>query len=145
MIDPEDIARNRASRERLATIVRRLGDRDLALDDDWTAGAVLAHLAFWDRVAAARIGKYLRAGKAMEFFDEVFFEYINDSALPQWRQLAVRAAAADALESAAATDGILEHLSAEDVARLRALERPGLFQRFPHRTGHLDQLERALR
>jgi hypothetical protein len=143
-IDAEDVAMNRASRERLAKVIEQLRLGDVRLDDEWTAAAVLAHLAFWDRVAAARIEKYLHRGRGMEFFNDVFFDYINESALPQWRRIPLEIAAADATDAASKTDAMLEALSAEDVGKLRAVGRPDLFRRYPHRTQHLDQLERAL-
>ena len=140
----EDVARNRASRERLGAVIERLRGNDLPLADGWTAAAVLAHLAFWDRVAATRIALYLREGKGMEFFNDVFFEYINAAGLPQWKQIPLAVAAADAVESANGADMTIERLSADELALLAKLERPSLFRRHPHRDQHLEQVERAL-
>lgn len=144
MTESEQDARNREARERLAAVIGRLGDRTVVLPDGWTAGAVLAHLAFWDRVAAARVEKYLRHGKGMEFFNDVFFEYINEAALPQWTSIPLGIAAADALTAAETADRSLADLSEDDHERLRALGRPRLLDRSGHRNEHLDQLERAL-
>jgi hypothetical protein len=141
----DDFARNRESRERLGAMVQRLDGRNAALEDGWNVAAVFAHLAFWDRVAATRIELYLREHQGMEFFNDVFFDYINAAGLPQWSRTPLRDATADALAAAQATDLGLERLTADEVALLEKLERPNLFRRFPHREGHLDQIERALR
>jgi hypothetical protein len=138
------LARNRESRERLAAVIERLGVRTVVLPDGWTAAAVLAHLAFWDRVAAGRIEKFLRHGKPLEFFNDVFFEYINEAGLPQWTRTPLPFAAADATEAALASDGFIEGLSAEDVSALLAAGPRRMLYRFPHRDEHLDQIERAL-
>ncbi len=44
------VQQNTESRQRLASLVRRLSDEDLARTTDygWTVAALLAHLAFWD-------------------------------------------------------------------------------------------------
>lgn len=144
MTEPEHVARNRVSRERLAALIPRLGERTVVLSGGWTAAAVLAHLAFWDRVAAARLEKYLRHGKGMEFFNDVFFEYINEAALPQWTGIPLGIAAADAVAAAEAADRFLADLSEDDHERLRALARPRLLDRSGHRNEHLDELERGL-
>ena len=48
--------RNESSRRRLVDLASRLGADELALeiDDTWTVGALLGHLAFWDRLVEAR-------------------------------------------------------------------------------------------
>ena len=137
-------ARNRAARQRLDAVIARLGDRDVALDDGWTAAALLAHLAFWDRVGAARIEKYLRDRAPMEFASDALTEYINAAGLVQWSRTPLRLAAADAVDAAAAIDRRLEGLSPEELAALRALGRPLLLDRSPHRDDHLGRIERAL-
>ena len=56
-------ARNRASRDRLAAVIEQLGDRVVEVPGGWTASALLAHIAFWDRLAIVRLEKYLRDGE----------------------------------------------------------------------------------
>ena len=48
--------RNADSRQRLADLATRLGADDLgvAIDATWTVGALLGHMAFWDRLVEAR-------------------------------------------------------------------------------------------
>src|SRR2546428_547890 len=62
----------------------RLGGQTVVLPDGWTAAALLAHLAFWDRFAASRLEKYLRDREPMAFLNDAFFEHINAAGLPQW-------------------------------------------------------------
>src|SRR5256885_5892852 len=140
----DHVARNRASRERLAALIARLGERTVVLPDGWTSAALLAHLAFWDRFAATRLERYVRDRQPMAFYDDAFFELVNAAGLPQWTATPLGTAAADATNSAAAADMAIAKLSADEVAALTALGRPGLLDRSGHRTQHLDHLERAL-
>ncbi len=140
----DHLAQNRASRERLAAVIARLGERTIVLSDGWTAAALLGHLAFWDRFAASRLESYLRDRKPMVFYDDAFFEHINAAGLPQWTATPLDAAAADATGSADAADRLIAKLSAEQLAAIAALGRPRLLDRSGHRNLHLDQLERAL-
>ncbi|TMQ17769.1 MAG: hypothetical protein E6K82_20865 [Candidatus Rokuibacteriota bacterium] len=50
-VDRSFVAVNDAERTRLQALVKRLTDADLgrAMPAGWTVGAILAHLAFWDR------------------------------------------------------------------------------------------------
>src|SRR2546430_5873352 len=78
----DHVARNRASRERLAALIARLGERTVVLPDGWTAAALLGHLAFWDRFAATHLQKYLRNREPMVFYDDAFFELVNAAGTP---------------------------------------------------------------
>src|SRR2546430_2856539 len=100
----DHVARNRASRERLAALIARLGERTVVLPDGWTAAALLGHLAFWDRFAATHLQKYLRNREPMVFYDDAFFELVNAAGLPQWAATPLRPAAPDAAPSSAAAD-----------------------------------------
>ena len=140
----DHLARNRASRERLAAVIARLGEPTVVLPDGWTAGALLAHMAFWDRFAASRFEKYLRDREAMVFLNDAFFDHINAAGRPQWTATPLGAAAADAMSSADAVDGFIARLSPEQIAAIQAIGRPRLLDRSGHRNQHLDQLERAL-
>jgi hypothetical protein len=136
--------RNRASRERLNGVIARLGDRDARVDEDWTAAALLAHLAFWDRLAASRIAGYLRTGEAPAPAPAIILEYTNAGGLRQWKDTPLKVAAAQARDAALAFDRIVESLPSDKLAYLKGLGRPFLIDRSEHRKEHLDQIERAL-
>lgn len=138
-------ARNRAARERLDAVIARMGDRDVALDDGWTAAALLAHLAFWDRLAATRLEKYLRDREPPVFATDDVTELTNGAGMRQWKDTPTRIAAAQARDAAAALDRLIETLPADALAALSALGRPGVLDRSNHRKEHLDQIDRALR
>jgi hypothetical protein len=130
-----------ASRERLQRFVDATSNGDLSrpIDDDWTGSALLAHLAFWDRRAARLIRRCQQGTCVPSSADE---ELINQSALPQWRLIPPRSAAQEALDAAAAIDGLLAEPSAEQLARLRHIEVN--YDRSKHRNEHLDYVERNL-
>jgi hypothetical protein len=140
----EHDTRNRASRERLAAVAKRLGDREVRLDDGWTAGGLLAHLAFWDRFGATRIEKYLRDRHPMEFGSDPLTEYINAAGLPLWTAMPVAAAGDLAVRAATSIDRLIEGLPKEDLDAIRAMNRPRVLDRSPHRVEHLGAIERAL-
>jgi hypothetical protein len=137
--------RNRASRDRLQDVIRRLGDRAVTLPGGWTAGGLLAHLAFWDGFGAARIEKYTRDRQPMELGSETLTEFINAAGLAQWNATPLRTAADLATNAAAAMDRLIERLPDDAIAAIKALNRPRLLDRSLHRKEHLDEIERAIR
>jgi hypothetical protein len=138
-------ARNRAARERLEALIARVGDRDVALDDGWTVAALLGHLAFWDRIAMARLEKYLRDREAPASASDTITDYTNAAGMRQWKDTPMRIAAAQARDSAAEVDRLIAALPADALEELKALNRPFLIERSAHRKQHIDQIERALR
>jgi uncharacterized damage-inducible protein DinB len=137
--------RNRASRDRLAAVIAQLGDRSIPLSGGWTAAALLAHLAFWDGLGAARLDKYLRDRKPMEFGSDALTEFINAAGLSQWTATPIRAAAALATDAAAKIDRLIEGLPKDAFDGVRAMNVPRVLDRSLHRKEHLDEIERALR
>jgi hypothetical protein len=137
--------RNRAARERLDALIARVGERDIVLDDGWTAAALLAHLAFWDRLAAARLEMYLRDREPPVHTTDAVTELTNGAGMRQWQDTPARVAATQARDAAVAADRVIEALPADALAALVALDRPFLIDRSAHRKEHLDQIERALR
>lgn len=137
--------RNRASRDRLAAVIARLGDRSISLPGGWTAAALLAHLAFWDGLGAARLEKYLRDRKPMEFGSDALTEFINAAGLAQWTATPLRAAGTLATDAAAKIDRLIEGVPKDAFDAIRALNTPRVLDRSLHRKEHLDEIERALR
>jgi hypothetical protein len=137
--------RNRASRDRLAAVIAQLGDRNIPLSGGWTAAALLAHLAFWDGLGAARLKKYLRDRRPMEFGSDALTEFINAAGLAQWTATPPRDAAALATNAAATIDRLIEGVPADAFEAIRAMNVPRVLDRSLHRKEHLDEIERALR
>jgi hypothetical protein len=61
-MDRDSIDKIDASRERLQQFMEETSSEDLArpIDGDWTAAALLAHTAFWDRRAAWLVRRCLQ-------------------------------------------------------------------------------------
>jgi hypothetical protein len=138
-------ARNRAARERLDALIARVGERDVVLDDGWTAAALLAHLAFWDRLAVARLEKHLREGEPPIFATDAVTDLTNAAGMWQWKATPLGVAGTQAREAAAAIDRLIETLPSDKLEGLKALGRSFLIDRSAHRKEHLDQIERGLR
>jgi hypothetical protein len=138
-------SRNRASRDRLAAVIARLGSRSVELPGGWTAAGLIAHLAFWDAFGAARLEKFARDQQPMEFGSDALTEFMNTAGLPQWRATPIATAADLATRAAASIDRVIEGLPAAIFDDIRAMNRPRLLDRSLHRKEHLDEIERALR
>jgi hypothetical protein len=106
--ETDHVARNRASRERLTSVIARLGERTVVLPDGWTAAALLTHLAFWDRFSTARLEKHLRDGAPMELPSETVTDLVNEAGLAQWTATPLSVAAALVTDAAAAMDRVIE-------------------------------------
>jgi hypothetical protein len=137
-------ARNRAARERLEAVIARVGNRDVTLNDGWTAAGLLAHLAFWDRLATARLEKHLREGQPPIFATDDVTDLTNAAGMRQWNDTPARLAGEQAREAAAEIDQLIETLPADKLDGLKALGRSFLIDRSNHRKEHLDQIERGL-
>jgi len=136
--------RNRASRDRLAAVIAQLGDRSIPLSGGWTAAGLLAHLAFWDRLAAARLEKHLREGQPPIFATDDVTDLTNAAGMRQWKETPAGVAGTQAREAAAEIDRLIETLPADKLDGLKALGRSFLIDRSNHRKEHLDQIERGL-
>ena len=64
MADRAYVAENEVERKRLASLVARLSDQDLArpMPGGWTVASVLGHVAFWDQRIIALIEAWRKAG-----------------------------------------------------------------------------------
>jgi hypothetical protein len=137
-------ARNRAARERLDAVIARVGERDITVDDNWTAAGLLAHLAFWDRLATARLERHLREGEPPLFATDAVTDLTNAAGMRQWKETPPRVAGQQAREAAAEVDRLIEELPADKLEGLKAFGRSFLIDRSQHRKEHLDQIERGL-
>lgn len=138
-------ARNRAARERLDALIARMGERAVVVEGGWTAAGLLAHLAFWDRLAVARLEKHLREGEPPVFATDAVTDLTNAAGIRAWNDTPPRVAGAQAREAAAEIDRLVETLPSDKLDGLKALGRSFLIDRSEHRKEHLDQIERALR
>jgi hypothetical protein len=137
-------ARNRMSRERLAAVIARLGDRNVPLEGGWTAAGILGHLAFWDGFAFARLDKHVREGAPLELGSEKLADHINAAGMAQWHDAPTAVAGRRAIAAATAIEGLVSGLPAEVLQRVKALDAPFIIDRSLHRKEHVDQIERAL-
>ncbi|MBI4491890.1 MAG: DinB family protein [Chloroflexi bacterium] len=143
-MDRSHDARSAAQRARLQALAERLSDEALArsIGGGWTASALLAHVAYWDRMVLARLRRFERREETA--FASLDADLINEAALPQWLALPGREAARQAIEAAEAVDRKILELSSEQVDVLLRSGRQRLVDRSEHRRAHLDELERAL-
>jgi Mycothiol maleylpyruvate isomerase N-terminal domain len=140
-MDRPEVRRNAASRERLRDLVARLGEAELAHRlDGWTVAAVLAHLAFWDRLALAR---WRQVERGLEF-QHIDAELVNEAALAQWLAVPGREAAQQALAAAEALDREIVGLAPELIEAMLGQGLDRMVDRSEHRREHLDQIKRGL-
>ena len=141
------IDENAAARARVLSIVNGLSDDELRTPvGDWTVGAVLAHLAFWDGVHVGRLKRALAAGQpAPPPLPDGLTDVINDGTLPTWRALPGRAAISLFEGASGEADAFLRDLDPAAIEGVREAGYPRLVERFRHRTEHADSIEAALR
>ncbi len=153
-VDRTFVERNAASRRRLASLVERLRDADMALlteEGGWTVAQVLAHMAFWDRSTGARWRVAQEAAAEGKPLDPRGVPYdllegINPplvELVDAWSGRLGTAVAREALNSAESVDALIESLVAS-VPDVLVADKPNLVGRWAHREAHLEQLERAL-
>ena len=147
MADRSFEGRNVAGRERLERFLARLDPAAHAteLDGGWTVGALLGHLAFWDRMVLARWELARRTGAATPIdLPDAITDLLNEAAMEGWRALSPEAVAELVDAAATAVDGVLATLPDASVDAVLAEGRPRLLDRSRHRDEHLDAIEAAL-
>ena len=142
-VDRSYVARNTASRSRLNTVAAGLRDGDLSRDagGGWTVGALLAHLAFWDRFVIERLARWEKGGFESAVFDA---DVINEAALPGWRAIPGPAARQVALAAAEQCDERVARVADELASAIIGAGRQRMLDRSLHREEHLAQIERAI-
>jgi uncharacterized damage-inducible protein DinB len=150
-VDRSYVQRNTTSRQRLASIVERLGEADLQLlteADGWTIAQVIGHLAFWDRFLAARWRSALASGAGAQpaNLPHEVADLLNEVLAHAWGAAADVAGAGvrEILAAAEAVDGIIAGLPGETPIDAILAERPALLDRSIHRQEHLEAIEAAL-
>jgi hypothetical protein len=142
-MDTAYIGRNRDAASRLAELVARLSTSDLltSLGDGWTVKAGLAHLAFWDRYAAALLDTW-----AAEGFQPVLAsaDHINAAALPAWLELPEEYVRREVVAAAEAVDQRVAALTPELALVISDGGRARMLDRSRHRQEHVDQIVSAM-
>jgi hypothetical protein len=138
--------RNRLSLDRLRQVSEALPDDELigVIDRPWTAAALFAHVAFWDRFTHVRWLHAVRSGNDMPVsVDDDAMDLVNDAALPEWTVIPPATAVRDCLAAANTVDGFIAALDDAVVSRVVADGRPRLVDRSLHRREHLRTIETA--
>jgi DinB family protein len=145
-VDRSYISRNDTERARLAALVARSSDAELAraLPAGWTVAAVLGHLAFWDQRILTLLDAWER-GRAPAAIHEAHVDWVNDAGKPFLLALPPRQVAELAVSIATAVDRRVAALSDDLVARNVAAGSPLSLDRAMHRKEHLDEIERDAR
>jgi hypothetical protein len=141
------MAGNEEQRERLSVTVERLTAGEYAREvmPGWTVGAMLAHVAFWDRLVIERWTRAIADDETIPVsLSDVLTDLINGASLAQWLAMPGPLAGREAVAAADAVDQYVEGL---EEARVAAAEGAGLgrlVDRSLHRAEHLDMIDAAL-
>jgi hypothetical protein len=147
MTTPDDVLRaNTMSLEQIRALSQLTPDvLDVAIDADWTGSALLAHIAFWDRLLVARWALSTDRGETLPVsFGRDLTDLINGALLPEWRALPAATALELAIGSAAAIDAVVAGLDPDRIAAALDANQPRLVDRSQHRIEHLAALEDSL-
>ncbi len=137
------IARNRAQRERLATLAARLSDEDLGRpvgDGGWTVAATLAHLAYAEGRQVGAIEAWQVHGIPPAWWTRDEADAVDAARLPLWLAIPPREVVEQAIATAQALDRVMDRLPAGVLAQLPARRQDPA----AHRGDHLDEIDRIL-
>ena len=149
MADRAYVAENEAERKRLAALVARLSDADLArpMPAGWTVSSVLGHVAFWDQRVIALLeawrGRDAKTPPPLEDGRDV--DWINDATKPLLIAIAPRRAAELTVRIAETADRMVAELSDEHLAVNERAGSPINVRRSVHRHEHIEEIEAALK
>ena len=150
MADRAYVAENEVERKRLASLVARLSDQDLArpMPAGWTVASVLGHVAFWDQRIIALIEDVAesRHGHPPRTLDDRGqVDWVNDATKPLLLAVAPRRAAELTVSIAESTDRMVAELPEDFLAANGKAGSPINVHRAEHRREHIDEIETALR
>ncbi len=135
---------NDASRAALRALLAKLNDAQykIVLDDDWTIGSTLAHVALFDRRALEILKRWERQGVAPSPND---IDMMNAAVLPFLQALAPADIARMVIEFADALDAKLASLPDTILDQFETQGgKPFNLLRAKHRNEHIEQITRAI-
>jgi hypothetical protein len=142
-LDTTYIEQNRASTERIRTLIARLSDEEMQtkVGEHWTVSIALAHLAWWDRRVMYVLDMTEKDNKL--FIPEIDI-FVNDLSLPLWAVIPPRDAARICIETSETLDKRLEEYSQELLEEIYNYNKR-LVIRALHRNEHLKEVDTALK
>jgi hypothetical protein len=138
---------NDEQRQRLIETIGRLtaADYELEVMPGWTVGALLAHLAFWDRLVVERWTRAIADDDTIPVsLSDVLTDLINGASVAQWLAMPGPLGGREAIAAAEAVDAYIEGLEAARVAAAEAAGLGRLVDRSRHRAEHLDMIDAVL-
>lgn len=141
-LDQTYVEQNRASTERIRTLIARLSDEKMQtrVGEHWTVAIVLAHLAWWDRRVMYVLDMTEKDGKLFVAEIDIF---VNDLSLPLWAVIPPRDAARICIETSETLDKRLEEYSPEMLEEIYNYNKRWVVRAL-HRNEHLDDVDVAL-
>lgn len=134
---------NRASTERIRTLIARLSDEEMQtkVGEHWTVSIALAHLAFWDRRVMHILDMTEKEGKLVDLEIDIV---VNDLSLQLWSAIPSHEAARICIETAEALDKRLEEFNPTLLDELYNHNKRWVVRAL-HRNEHLDEVDAALK
>ncbi len=144
-MDLSHIAENDLARTRIADLLVRLTDEDInrSVSPDWTVGAALMHVAFWDRQWLLKLDEFERTGEVQIPPMNEFVHVVNEWMLPWWRAFTPDQVRHETISAAAKVDHKIATLP-ESLAQTILSQRPRSVSRSIHRNEHADEIEQVL-
>lgn len=138
------IETNIAARERVTALAAALSDEEwmTPLGGDWTVGAGLAHLAYWENWFLVLAGRFLRTGSSVSLRPDA--DAMNDAMLPLLLAAPRDATVASLIEAMSQVDQVIASMPD---AQLEAIGFDGHYVnlfRSVHRDEHSNEVVRAI-
>ncbi len=135
---------NRASLERINSLVTRLTDEELLtpVGEHWTVAVALAHMVFWDRRVLYVLDMTKRNNG--EVYVPNLEIAVNDLSLPLWKAIPPREAARLSIEVAEECDRQLKAYDRGLLEKIYEVNKRWVVRAL-HRNEHLDEIDMALK
>ena len=142
-IDASYKEQNRASTERIRTLIARLSDEEMQtkVGEHWTIVITLVHLAFWDKRVMHILDVTEREGK---LFDLEIDVVINDLSLQLWEAIPPHEASRICIETSEALDKRLEDFPPQLLEELYDHNKRWVVRAL-HRNEHMNDADAALK
>ena len=135
---------NRASLERIKSLVTRLTDEELLtpVGEHWTVAVALAHMVFWDRRVLYVLDMTKRNNG--EVYVPNLEIAVNDLSLPLWKAIPPREAGRLSIEVAEECDRQIEAYDRSLLEKIYEVNKRWVVRAL-HRNEHLDEIDMALK
>ncbi|MDH4200232.1 MAG: hypothetical protein OEV66_07640 [Spirochaetia bacterium] len=139
------IEENNSTRKKINDILKRITNDEwqTEIGGGWTAGTMLCHIAFWDKMTINRLLAWKQGGNLATVPEKETIDAVNDSVRSMCSFIAFEKGVFLVSKYMEEIDTFVSQLEASQIKELEDSGRGRWFQRNLHRQLHLELLERS--